>query len=33
MEDQRIFRKKKHGMEVVALELIKQLKAIDKINQ
>lgn len=33
IEAQRLFRKKKHGMEVVALELIKQLQAIDKINQ
>ncbi|SEN57511.1 Glycosyltransferase involved in cell wall bisynthesis [bacterium A37T11] len=33
IEAQRLFRKKKHGMEVVALELIRHLQQIDKINQ
>ncbi|WP_346239104.1 glycosyltransferase family 4 protein [Niabella insulamsoli] len=33
IEVQRLFRKKKHGMEVVALELIKELQQIDKENE
>lgn len=33
IEAQRIFRPKKHGMDVVAIELIKNLQQIDKINQ
>lgn len=33
IEAQRLFRKKKHGMEVVALELIKNLQRIDQKNQ
>ena len=33
IEAQRIFRKKKHGMDMVALELIRNLKAIDKENE
>ena len=33
IEAQRIFRKKKHGMDIVALELIKALQLIDKQNQ
>ncbi|MDG1402939.1 glycosyltransferase family 1 protein [Polaribacter sp.] len=33
IEAQRIFRKKKHGMDMVALELIKNLQIIDKKNQ
>lgn len=33
IEAQRLFRKKKHGMEVVALELIKNLQKIDLKNQ
>ncbi len=33
IEVQRIFRKKKHGMEVVALELIRQLQQLDKVNE
>jgi len=33
IEAQRIFRKKKHGMDMVALELIKQLQIIDKVNE
>jgi glycosyltransferase involved in cell wall biosynthesis len=33
IEAQRIFRKKKHGMDIVALELIKALQQIDKQNQ
>lgn len=32
IEAQRIFRKKKHGMDMVALELINNLKLIDKEN-
>lgn len=32
IEAQRLFRKKKHGMDVVILELIKQLQIIDKSN-
>jgi glycosyltransferase involved in cell wall biosynthesis len=33
IEAQRLFRKKKHGMEVVALELIRHLQALDHENQ
>ncbi len=33
IEAQRIFRKKKHGMDMVALELIKQLQILDKVNE
>lgn len=33
IEAQRIFRKKKHGMDMVALELIKQLQLIDHENE
>ncbi|MCX6160789.1 MAG: glycosyltransferase family 1 protein [Ignavibacteriae bacterium] len=33
IEAQRIFRKKKHGMDVVALEMIKELQIIDKENE
>lgn len=33
IEVQRLFRKKKHGMEVVALEIIKQLQQIDIYNE
>lgn len=33
IEVQRLFRMKKHGMEVVALELLKQLQQIDKLNE
>ena len=33
IEGQRLFRQKKHGMDFVALELIKNLMKIDKINQ
>ncbi|WP_162054852.1 glycosyltransferase family 4 protein [Pontibacter pamirensis] len=33
IEAQRIFRPKKHGMEVVALELIRQLQKSDKKNE
>ena len=33
IEAQRIFRKKKHGMDIVALELIKALQLIDQSNQ
>jgi glycosyltransferase involved in cell wall biosynthesis len=33
IEAQRLYRKKKHGMDIVALELIKSLQAIDKINE
>ncbi|MFV0607178.1 MAG: glycosyltransferase family 4 protein [Niabella sp.] len=33
VEVQRLFRKKKHGMEVVALELLRQLQVIDRYNQ
>ncbi len=32
IEAQRLFRKKKHGMEVVALELIKELQTLDLTN-
>lgn len=33
IEAQRLFRAKKHGMDIVALELIKNLQAIDTINE
>jgi glycosyltransferase involved in cell wall biosynthesis len=33
IEAQRIFRKKKHGMDIVALEIIRQLQIIDTENQ
>ncbi len=33
IEGQRLFRKKKHGMDMVALELIKNLQEIDKVNE
>jgi glycosyltransferase involved in cell wall biosynthesis len=33
IEAQRIFRKKKHGMDIVALELIKNLQIIDHKNE
>ena len=33
IEAQRIFRKKKHGMDMVALELIRNLQSIDNKNQ
>jgi glycosyltransferase involved in cell wall biosynthesis len=33
IEAQRIFRPKKHGMDVVAIELIKNLQAIDPTNE
>jgi glycosyltransferase involved in cell wall biosynthesis len=33
IEAQRISRKKKHGMDIVAIELIKQLQLLDKENQ
>jgi glycosyltransferase involved in cell wall biosynthesis len=33
IEGQRLFRKKKHGMDMVALELIKYLQEIDKENE
>lgn len=33
IEVQRLFRKKKHGMEVVALELIRELQQIDTNNE
>jgi glycosyltransferase involved in cell wall biosynthesis len=33
IEVQRIFRPKKHGMEVVALELIRQIQKLDKKNE
>lgn len=33
IEGQRLFRKKKHGMDMVALELIKNLQLIDKENE
>lgn len=33
IEAQRIFRKKKHGMDMVALELIRNLQQIDKTNE
>ena len=33
IEGQRLYRKKKHGMDMVALELIKNLQIIDKNNE
>jgi glycosyltransferase involved in cell wall biosynthesis len=33
IEAQRIFRKNKHGMDMVALELIRNLQQIDKVNE
>jgi glycosyltransferase involved in cell wall biosynthesis len=33
IEAQRIFRKKKHGMDIVALELIRNIQTIDNENQ
>jgi glycosyltransferase involved in cell wall biosynthesis len=33
IEAQRIFRKKKHGMEMVALELIREIQEIDTLNE
>lgn len=33
IEAQRIFRKKKHGMDIVAIQLIKSLQLIDKENE
>lgn len=33
IEAQRIFRKKKHGMEIVTIELIRNLQKIDHINE
>ncbi len=33
IEGQRLFRKKKHGMDMVALELIRNLQEIDKKNE
>jgi len=33
IEAQRVFRKKKHGMDIVALELIRHLQLIDKVNE
>ena len=33
IEAQRIFRKKKHGMDFVALEMIRELQKLDKVNQ
>lgn len=33
IEGQRLFRKKKHGMDMVALELIRNLQTLDKSNQ
>ncbi|MFN8250914.1 MAG: glycosyltransferase family 1 protein [Ferruginibacter sp.] len=33
IEAQRIFRKKKHGMDMVALELIRELQQIDTVNE
>lgn len=33
IEVQRLFRKKKHGMEVVALELIREMQQLDKKNE
>ena len=33
IEGQRLFRQKKHGMDMVALELIKNLQTIDKENE
>ncbi len=33
IEGQRLYRKKKHGMDMVALELIRQLQQIDQVNE
>ena len=33
IEGQRLFRLEKHGMDIVAIELIKHLQLIDKVNQ
>jgi glycosyltransferase involved in cell wall biosynthesis len=33
IESQRIFRSNKHGMDVVAMELMRQLQSIDKANE
>lgn len=33
IEAQRIFRKEKHGIDIVALELIRHLQKIDKVNE
>jgi len=33
IEGQRLFRKKKHGMDMVALELIRNLQEIDTTNE
>ncbi len=33
IEVQRLFRRKKHGMEIVALEIIRQLQEVDNTNQ
>ena len=33
IEAQRIFRKKKHGMDFVALEMIRELQKIDSENE
>lgn len=33
IEGQRLYRKKKHGMDMVALELIKSLQKIDTVNE
>ena len=33
IESQRIFRKSRHGMDVVALELIRQIQLLDKKKQ
>lgn len=33
IEGQRLFRKKKHGMDMVALELVNNLRAIDHSNE
>jgi hypothetical protein len=33
IESQRIFRTAKHGMDVVALELIRKIQQLDQVNQ
>ena len=33
IEGQRLFRRKKHGMDMVALELIRNLQLIDHENE
>ena len=33
IEAQRLFRKRKHGIELVAVELIKNLQVLDKVNE